>query len=42
MPRIIITSGASCPDAVLEKVLRRLLEFFPQSKTVLKIEEGLT
>lgn len=42
IPRIIITSGASCPDAVLEKVLRRLLEFFPQSKTVLKIEEGLT
>ncbi len=27
-PRILITSGASCPDAVVEKVISRLLSFY--------------
>lgn len=27
--RILLTSGASCPDAMVEAVIRRLLEFFP-------------
>ncbi|HVF96593.1 MAG TPA: 4-hydroxy-3-methylbut-2-enyl diphosphate reductase [Flavisolibacter sp.] len=31
---VLITSGASCPDAVVENVVRRLISFFPQSKTV--------
>ena len=30
---IMITSGASCPDALVEQVLERLLSFFPCAKT---------
>lgn len=29
---IILTSGASCPDAVLDRVLRKLLSFFDSTK----------
>lgn len=29
---ILITSGASCPDAVVEAVIRRLHSYFPQAK----------
>ena len=32
--RILITSGASCPDAVVERVIARLLSFYPVEKTV--------
>lgn len=32
--KILITSGASCPDATVENVIERLLEFFPSAKTV--------
>ena len=31
--KIILTSGASCPDAVVDGVLDRLLEFFPDRKS---------
>ncbi|GAA4323595.1 4-hydroxy-3-methylbut-2-enyl diphosphate reductase [Flaviaesturariibacter amylovorans] len=31
---ILITSGASCPDALVEGIIRRLLTFYPGSKTV--------
>jgi 4-hydroxy-3-methylbut-2-enyl diphosphate reductase len=27
VPTIIITSGASCPDAVVDRVIQRLLDF---------------
>lgn len=32
--RILITSGASCPDAVVEAVVRKLMSYFPIEKTV--------
>ncbi|MBC7651520.1 MAG: 4-hydroxy-3-methylbut-2-enyl diphosphate reductase, partial [Deinococcales bacterium] len=27
-PKILITSGASCPDAVVEAVIEKLLQFY--------------
>ncbi|MFK7922177.1 MAG: 4-hydroxy-3-methylbut-2-enyl diphosphate reductase [Bacteroidia bacterium] len=36
---VLITSGASCPDAIVEKVLDRLISFFPRSKTILELME---
>ncbi|MEM6346108.1 MAG: 4-hydroxy-3-methylbut-2-enyl diphosphate reductase [Bacteroidota bacterium] len=36
---VLITSGASCPDAIVEKVLDRLLSFFPRSKTIMELME---
>ncbi len=32
--KILMTSGASCPDAVVEEIISRLLEFFPDAKTI--------
>jgi 4-hydroxy-3-methylbut-2-enyl diphosphate reductase len=32
--RILLTSGASCPDALIEGVVNKLVEFFPSSKNV--------
>jgi 4-hydroxy-3-methylbut-2-en-1-yl diphosphate reductase len=32
--RIILTSGASCPDAIVEEVLMKLLSFFKDTKSV--------
>ncbi len=37
--KILITSGASCPDAVVEKVMERLLSFYPTQRTVTEIEQ---
>lgn len=34
---ILLTSGASCPDAVVEAVLRKVISFFPQAKDVDKV-----
>ena len=37
--RIILTSGASCPDAIVDSVLRKIISYFPGSRdidTVLK------
>lgn len=32
--RILITSGASCPDAMVENVITKLVSFFPGSKPI--------
>ena len=31
--RIILTSGASCPDNIVDSVLERILSFYPDSKS---------
>ena len=31
---ILLSSGASCPDALVESVITRLLEFFPEARTI--------
>ena len=32
--RILITSGASCPDALVEGVIHKLVSFYPKNKTI--------
>ena len=36
---ILITSGASCPDAVVEQVIRKLVSFYPAEKNVEELTE---
>ncbi|HUC83099.1 MAG TPA: 4-hydroxy-3-methylbut-2-enyl diphosphate reductase [Flavisolibacter sp.] len=36
---ILITSGASCPDAVVESVIAKLIGFFPVGKTIEEIQQ---
>lgn len=38
---IILTSGASCPDAVVEAVLRKIHSFFPNTKNVDEVVEEI-
>jgi 4-hydroxy-3-methylbut-2-enyl diphosphate reductase len=38
---IMITSGASCPDALVEEVINRMLEFFPGTITKEEVMEKL-
>lgn len=35
--KILITSGASCPDALVEGVISKLISFFPESITIEKM-----
>jgi len=39
--KILITSGASCPDAVVESVIEKLVSFYNTSKTVANIIDEL-
>lgn len=32
--KILMTSGASCPDAIVEAVIYKLLSFFPEAKSI--------
>lgn len=36
--KILITSGASCPDAVVEGVIMKLASFYPNSKSMVEVE----
>lgn len=37
--KIVLTSGASCPDTLVDRVMLRILEFFPGAKSVEEILE---
>ena len=39
--RVLITSGASCPDALVEGVIRKIHAFFPEAATIESIREKL-
>jgi 4-hydroxy-3-methylbut-2-enyl diphosphate reductase len=39
---ILITSGASCPDALVEEVIKKLAGFFPASKTIESLTKQFT
>lgn len=38
--RILLTSGASCPDALIEGVITRLVQLYPSAKTMNELLEG--
>lgn len=37
--KVLITSGASCPDALVEGVIHKLIQFFPVSKSMEQLRE---
>jgi 4-hydroxy-3-methylbut-2-enyl diphosphate reductase len=37
---IMLTSGASCPDALVEQVMERVLDFFPGARSMEDMQEG--
>jgi 4-hydroxy-3-methylbut-2-en-1-yl diphosphate reductase len=38
--KVLLTSGASCPDAVVENVIRKLVSFYPDAKPLEEIERS--
>lgn len=39
---IILTSGASCPDSVIDEVLQKIVSFYPEAREIDEVIEGLT
>jgi 4-hydroxy-3-methylbut-2-enyl diphosphate reductase len=37
--KILVTSGASCPDALVESVINKLVGYFPVTKNVAQLLE---
>jgi len=42
IPRILLTSGASCPDALIEGVINKLVGLFPSSKKISDLLQRVT
>ncbi len=40
--KIVITSGASCPDAVVERVFLKIYSFFPNAENIKNVLDSLT
>lgn len=40
--RIILTSGASCPDAIVEEILYKILSYYPDARPADEVFDGLT
>lgn len=38
---IILTSGASCPDSVIDEVLQKIVSFYPEAREIDEVIEGL-
>jgi 4-hydroxy-3-methylbut-2-enyl diphosphate reductase len=38
---IILTSGASCPDSIVDEVLKKILSFYPTAKSIDEVLGGL-
>ncbi len=39
--KIILTSGASCPDTLVDRVMLRLIEFFPEAQEINQVIESI-
>lgn len=39
--KVLITSGASCPDAVVEEIIKKLVGFFPEGKSLEQLMQEL-